>query len=102
MFKEDRFVGLEELRFEYLREKISNALMEFDGKPLKEWETLKLEKPILETMLIAVEKQIPEKPYKIDGWHCGVCKKRIYTTSIKPIYCSNCGQKLDWEGEDGQ
>ena len=49
----------------------------------------------------ALEKQVPEKPYKIDGWHCGACKKRIYTTSIKPIYCSNCGQKLDW-GEEGE
>ena len=54
-------------------------------------------KEALDLAIQALEKQMSEKPYKIDGWHCGACKKRIYTTSIKPIYCPRCGQKIDWE-----
>lgn len=55
----------------------------------------------------ARERQIPFKPYlemkhnDILNYWCLICNKSIiphtFDDSIeKPLYCTNCGQKLDW------
>lgn len=54
------------------------------------------------TLKEAVEKQIPKKAnISIKGTtdyntsvHCPTCHKML--TGIKPHYCSECGQALDW------
>lgn len=55
----------------------------------------------------ALQKQIPEKP-KVEGtdeqddYFCPSCKERLYTIGdsvywdMKPKYCEECGQALDW------
>lgn len=50
----------------------------------------------------ALEKQIPKKTTRIkqtchetDG--CSICRTEFYN---KYKYCPECGQKLDWSGED--
>ena len=60
----------------------------------------------------AAEKQIPKKPEKLtyqllldDGWiykcpNCGcACGENKYYLQVTAdeIYCSQCGQKIDWE-----
>jgi hypothetical protein len=49
----------------------------------------------------ALKKQIPIKPKKSDEKHhtsyCPICECEFYQISE---YCSNCGQKLDWSGDD--
>ena len=55
----------------------------------------------------ALEKQIPKKPleqryvnYEIENeliGHCPSCRIK-WDVSFWQRYCSNCGQKLDWEG----
>ena len=58
----------------------------------------------------AVEKQIANKPCDIsDGFEmshlaCPNCKNSVinyYNRKIKPPHCMMCGQKLDWEDNDG-
>lgn len=69
---------------------------------------------LTESMRLAVqalEKQIPKKPtYEGDGyadehlvydtWICSCCEKRYEVDYDNYDYCPNCGQKLDWEGDD--
>lgn len=56
---------------------------------------------------IAVEKQIPKKPYKIkehkqNDYYCTVCKRylgdemELKYACLQPEYCQHCGQALDW------
>lgn len=53
----------------------------------------------------ALEKQLPKKPHKnfekFSGvWcSCGKYFGKGYFVD-KPIYCPNCGQKLDWSDEE--
>lgn len=54
----------------------------------------------------ALEKQIPKKPVKkYFGYFldfldtCPYCE-HVYNTNEKYSYCPNCGQKLDWSGEN--
>ena len=53
----------------------------------------------------ALEKQIPKKPHKnfekFSGvWcSCGKYLGKGYFVD-KPIYCPDCGQKLDWSDEE--
>lgn len=47
----------------------------------------------------ALERATP-KPPKEDGWlYCPVCGKDICVE--QPNYCSNCGQRIDWDGANG-
>jgi transcription initiation factor IIE alpha subunit len=69
---------------------------------------------LTESMRLAVqalEKQISKKPtYEGDGyadehlvydtWICPCCEKRYEVDYDNYDYCPNCGQKLDWEGDD--
>ena len=62
-------------------------------------------KQALELGVKALEKQIPKKPHKnfekFSGvWcSCGKYFGKGYFVD-KPIYCPNCGQKLDWGDEE--
>ena len=49
----------------------------------------------------ALEKQIPKKPKDI-GHFCEIYVCPCCETSIllKPSYCENCGQVLDWSDEE--
>ena len=59
----------------------------------------------LDMAIKALEKQIPKKPNKnfekFSGvWcSCGKYLGKGYFVD-KPIYCPNCGQKLDWSDEE--
>ena len=59
----------------------------------------------IEIAIQALEKQIPKKPHKnfekFSGvWcSCGKYLGKGYFVD-KPIYCPNCGQKLDWSDEE--
>lgn len=54
----------------------------------------------------AIEKQIPKKPYykekaffNFDGYCCPNCNTFIKSKNewhVKPTFCKNCGQALDW------
>ena len=67
---------------------------------------------------MAVNKQFPVKPlyhhvkncaegYEVDYVKCPICLHRFYTiidgemvAGQKTNYCSFCGQKMDWRGND--
>ena len=54
-----------------------------------------------ETVIWALEKQVPQKPlaFRAD-YKCPICDKTfMFGNSIKPNYCKRCGQKLDWSEE---
>ena len=59
----------------------------------------------LDMAINALEKQIPKKPHKnfekFSGvWcSCGKYLGKGYFVD-KPIYCTDCGQKLDWSDEE--
>ena len=62
----------------------------------------------LELAIKTLEKQIPKKPiYKVTDstgnmfYDCQVCGEYVThsETQAKENFCSNCGQKLDWEDE---
>ena len=59
----------------------------------------------IEIAIQALEKQIPKKPHnnfeKFSGvWcSCGKYLGKGYFVD-KPIYCPDCGQKLDWSDEE--
>lgn len=75
-------------------------------KTIKEYAVLfrhaRGENEALDIAIIALEKQIAEKPNYIGPWfECGNCKKRIEipnnTINLdSQDYCHHCGQKLDW------
>lgn len=63
----------------------------------------------LKMAIIALEKQIPKKPYCIEDkmWCCPVCDNHLlpkwvkYPTELMPKteglpYCMSCGQKIDF------
>ena len=72
---------------------------------------LNIEQPlhdaVLECMVNALEKQIPEKPIPADeqnirysmNYICPECGKRFSGTGIAD-YCYHCGQALDWSEEN--
>lgn len=58
----------------------------------------------IEKILELLDKETPMKPLKSewDGYRlCGNCNSIIVSTNhALPNYCSNCGQKIDWRGEN--
>lgn len=58
----------------------------------------------IKTLQELVDKETPKKPirfiYKfyVSPYKCPVCKTIPHTCTQK--YCDECGQKLDWSGED--
>ena len=62
MIIKDDFADLEQMRLKHLEDKIIDALIEFDKDKEMQWIGMRFEKVLLETLLKAVEKQIPNKP----------------------------------------
>ena len=55
----------------------------------------------IETIIQALEKQIPKKPIELDKWgeyyECPICNKyAVDNLGCKYKFCRECGQKLDW------
>ena len=68
-----------------------------------------ISKECYKTIINALEKQIPKKPYCIEDkmWCCPVCYNNLlpkwveYPTELMPKteglpHCMSCGQKIDW------
>ncbi|MGN0617440.1 MAG: hypothetical protein ACI4J7_00295 [Ruminiclostridium sp.] len=66
---------------------------------------------VFELAVSALEKQIPKKPYKRKegketNYYCS-CKyylgdeTEIQLIAIRPRFCGNCGQKIDWSDTNG-
>ena len=56
------------------------------------------------SILSAVKKQVPQKPYyrveeDTEGWASPVCDMCVTVDHgrTRNSYCSNCGQAIDWE-----
>lgn len=86
------------------------------------------EKAAYETAIECLKKQFPQPPVKAihksiihenrgdqphtwieshcELWECPCCGKTVWSgisIAKKSLYCSNCGQKIDWEGiENGK
>lgn len=59
-----------------------------------------VDKISLDTAIEALQKQIPEKPYKHK--YCPKCKETVLFRSGRHIYgvdlyCHTCGQRIKWE-----
>lgn len=63
----------------------------------------------IETIINALEKQIPKKPYDVEereesiengfyylGFMCPSCNEPVIGQPYRPKFCKHCGQKLDW------
>lgn len=55
----------------------------------------------------ALEKQLPKKPDIMDhilgdiNFKCPTCKSEyICEKENEPLYCQNCGQRIDWSEEE--
>ena len=59
------FADLEKIRLDVLHEKIKEGLLEFEADPRKQWTTLCLEKPLLNTLIALVEEKITQKEGEI-------------------------------------
>lgn len=66
----------------------------------------------MEIAISALEKQIPKKPYKRkehkqNDYYCAVCRyylgdeMELKFAGLQPKFCPNCGQRIDWGGDDG-
>lgn len=56
-----------------------------------------------ETAIEALEKQIPKKPHKnYEKLNVKWCECGCYLGELKneQKYCKNCGQAIDWSGEE--
>lgn len=61
--------------------------------------------PYDDVVIKALEKQIPEKATLAIGRfvtldRCPTCEQIFFCHDCILNYCSNCGQKIDWEAED--
>lgn len=79
-----------------------------------EWGFNKGTTEALHIAILAIEKQIPKKPKIYKGNEeakdrlacCPICYSNVdwtyngYWRKGKPNYCRECGQKIDWSGED--
>lgn len=55
VLERDTFVDLEKIRIDILKQKTQEGLNEFHKNPSIQWTTLRLEKPLLETLLNLIE-----------------------------------------------
>lgn len=73
----------------------------FKGNLLKKHKELRDYKEAVDIAMQALEKQI-QKPVvlsTVDYPRCPVCRRYV-CIDIEEMYCSACGQALDWEGEE--
>lgn len=59
------------------------------------------------TAIEALEKQLPKRPDIMDyilgdiNFKCPTCKSEyICEKENEPLYCQNCGQRIDWSEEE--
>ena len=83
------------------RDGLHEDIQEYD---YTEIELEKIEEVILtlESAIAALEKQVEKRAIKVDlgrleGCKCRNCNEML---SFAYKYCQNCGQKLDWSGEN--
>lgn len=63
---------------------------------------------VKETCVKALNKQIAKKPYVLpinreeDFTYCPNCKRNGILVTPSYVYCTKCGQKLDWGNEDAE
>lgn len=55
--RKDSFADLEKVRLSMLQEKLKNGIEEFESNQGQKWAQIRLEKPLLETLLTLVEKE---------------------------------------------
>lgn len=48
----------------------------------------------------AIEKQIPKKPKTDDRYIMYICPCCNDFIKVNHNYCTNCGQRLDWESDE--
>lgn len=48
----------------------------------------------------AIEKQVPKKPKTDDRYIMYICPCCNDFIKVSHNYCTNCGQKLDWESDE--
>jgi hypothetical protein len=53
----DAYGDLEKIRIEILKEKIQAGIDEFNRNPAQQWTPLRIERPLLETLLRLVERE---------------------------------------------
>ena len=58
-----------------------------------------VESDVLKTLVIMAQKQMPKK-LKTVGAEWGICSLCNGTVKRTDLYCSCCGQKVDWSDED--
>lgn len=73
----------------------------FNENMLKKHKEMRYYKEAVELAEVALEKQIPKPVVQStdDCTRCPVCGGYV-GIDIVEIYCSACGQALDWEGEE--
>lgn len=51
-----------------------------------------------EEIIKLLEKQIPKKPNRFEGYTCRECNGRLarQTDLVNQMYCHHCGQKMKW------
>ena len=54
----------------------------------------------MEMIVQALEKQIPKKPKTDDRYIMYICPCCNDFIKVNHNYCTNCGQKLDWESDE--
>ncbi|BAQ11467.1 hypothetical protein OXB_2997 [Bacillus sp. OxB-1] len=91
--KGDVFADLEKARVEILKEKAQSGIREFEENYGIQWIPLRFEKPLLETLLVSIERQTSQKVIKTEtsSQACPICK-----SNVNGKYCSGCGQKLSY------
>lgn len=98
----DRPFDLEKIRLEELSRLINRALTEFEEQPSIWWTQAPMEKPLWETLQIAIQKQIailpnfegPTNESKDDvEIYCPECG---YYFEDETSHCPDCGQKILW------
>lgn len=55
--KKDTLVDLEKVRLEILKQKTQDGIDELNRNPKQQWTPLRLEKPILDTLLSLIERK---------------------------------------------
>ncbi|MGG0665534.1 hypothetical protein ABE042_15665 [Viridibacillus arvi] len=55
--KKDAFVDLEKVRFEILKQKTQAGIDELNKNPRQQWASLRLERPLLDTLLRLIENE---------------------------------------------
>lgn len=84
----------------------SMILYNKDFEPKNNNTSLENKKNAIDMAIAALEKQIPKKPFQDKDIYgtkyllCRECSKILSFVGFVARYCPDCGQKIDWSGED--